>query len=316
MKKTKLAIVVPCYNEEEVLKETSKRLLLVLKDLEIKGKINNESIILFVNDGSTDRTWVIIEKLAQKEERIKGISFSRNFGHQNALFAGLMHSKDLTDCILSIDADLQQDENAIEKFVDKYHEGFEIVNGIRSDRSTDSFFKRTSASFFYKLMKIMGVQITKNSADYRLLSSRVIEELARFEEVNLFLRGLFPLLGFKTAYVEHEVRGRFAGKSKYSLKKMILFAIEGITSFSVAPIRFVTLIGFVSMIFCILMILYASFTAIFTSTVVPGWASTVIPLYFLGSVQILSLGIIGEYVGRIYMESKRRPKYVIEKIIK
>lgn len=316
MKSTKLAIIVPCYNEEEVLRETSKRLLLVLKALAKKEKISNQSLILFVNDGSLDKTWEIIEELSKKEKNIKGISFSRNFGHQNALFAGLMHSKDIADCVLSIDADLQQDENAIEEFVDKYHEGFEIINGVRSDRSTDSFFKKTSATFFYRLMKLMGVQITENSADYRLLSSRAIEELARFEEVNLFLRGLFPILGFKTAYVNHEVHDRFAGQSKYSLKKMILFAIDGITSFSVAPIRFVTLIGFISMIFCILMILYALLTAVFTSSVVPGWASTVIPLYFLGSIQILSLGIIGEYVGKIYMESKRRPKYIIDKIIK
>jgi len=196
------------------------------------------------------------------------------------------------------------------------NKGFEIVNGVRSNRDSDTIFKKTSATFFYKLMRFMGVQITENSADYRLLSSRVLEELSRFEEVNLFLRGLFPILGFKTTIVPHEVRERFAGKSKYSLKKMILFAIEGITSFSVAPIRLITLIGFVSMIFCIFMMIYALITTLFTDTVVAGWASTVIPLYFLGSIQILSLGIIGEYVGRIYMESKHRPKYIIDKIIK
>ncbi len=316
MKNTKLAIVVPCYNEEEVLEETSKRLLSVIDSLVKKSKINTESFILFVNDGSEDKTWEIIENIAKKNKKVKGLSFSRNFGHQNALFAGLMYSKNISDCVLSIDADLQQDENAIENFLDKYDEGFEIVNGVRSNRDSDTIFKKTSATFFYKLMRFMGVEITENSADYRLVSSRVIEELSKFEEVNLFLRGLFPTLGFKTTTIEHEVRERFAGKSKYSLKKMLLFALDGITSFSVAPIRLITLIGLFSMLFCLVMIVYILFVAIFTDTAVAGWASTVIPLYFLGSIQILSLGIIGEYVGRIYMESKHRPKYIIDKIIK
>ena len=316
MKNTKLAIVVPCYNEEEVLEETSKRLLSVIDSLVKKSKINTESFILFVNDGSEDKTWEIIENIAKKNKKVKGLSFSRNFGHQNALFAGLMYSKNISDCVLSIDADLQQDENAIENFLDKYDEGFEIVNGVRSNRDSDTIFKKTSATFFYKLMRFMGVEITENSADYRLVSSRVIEELSKFEEVNLFLRGLFPTLGFKTTTIEHVVRERFAGKSKYSLKKMLLFALDGITSFSVAPIRLITLIGLFSMLFCLVMIVYILFVAIFTDTAVAGWASTVIPLYFLGSIQILSLGIIGEYVGRIYMESKHRPKYIIDKIIK
>jgi len=316
MKNTKLAIVVPCYNEEDVLEETSKRLLSVIDSLVKKSEINPDSFILFVNDGSEDKTWEIIENLAKKYKRIKGLSFSRNFGHQNALFAGLMYSKDLSNCTISIDADLQQDENAIPEFLSKYEQGYEIVNGIRISRDTDSFFKRTSAGFFYGLMKFMGVEIIENSADYRLVSSRVIEELSKFEEVNLFLRGLFPTLGFKTTTIEHEVRDRFAGKSKYSLKKMLIFAIDGITSFSVAPIRLITLIGLFSMLFCLAMITYILFVAIFTDTAVAGWASTVIPLYFLGSIQILSLGIIGEYIGRIYMESKHRPKYIIDKIIK
>jgi glycosyltransferase involved in cell wall biosynthesis len=315
MRNTKLAIVVPCFNEEEVLKETSTRLRAVMTDLINRSKIDKESFILFVNDGSRDGTWGIIEELAHKDKSIKGISFSRNYGHQNALFAGLMHCKDVADCVLSIDADLQQDENAIERFLEKYEEGFEIINGVRSDRNSDAFFKRFSATFFYKLMKLMGVQIVENSADYRLLDSKVIKELARFQEVNLFLRGLFPTLGFRSTIVEHEVRERFAGKSKYSLKKMFAFAIDGITSFSITPIRVITVIGFISMIFCICMILYALFVSICSDQAVAGWASTVIPLYFLGSIQLLSLGIIGEYIGRIYMESKHRPKYIIDKII-
>jgi polyisoprenyl-phosphate glycosyltransferase len=316
MKKTKLAIIVPCYNEEEVLEETNKRLLKIIWKLIEVEKIDKESIIFYVDDGSNDKTWNIIEHLSKKNSEVKGIGFSRNFGHQNALYAGLMHTKDYADCVVSIDADLQQDEKAIEKFIDKFHEGFDIVNGVRFDRNSDTFFKKMSATFFYKLMKLMGVEITENAADYRLVSSRVIEELARFEEVNLFLRGIFPILGFKTSIVKHEVRERFAGKTKYSFKKMIVFAIEGVTSFSILPIRLITFIGFISMIFCILMILYVLYISMFTSNVVVGWASTLIPLYFLGSIQLLSLGVMGEYVARIYMESKRRPKYIVEKIIK
>ncbi|KUK77273.1 MAG: Ribonuclease III [candidate division WS6 bacterium 34_10] len=316
MKKTKLAILVPCFNEEEVIQETNKRLLKVLDELIEESKIDKESIIFYVNDGSRDNTWNIIERLSEDDKRVKGISFSRNFGHQNALYAGLMYSKDYVDCVISIDADLQQDEKAIAKFIDKFHEGFEIVNGVRLDRNTDTFFKRFSATLFYKLMKFMGVDIIENSADFRLVSSRVIEELSHFKEVNLFLRGIFPTLGFKTTTVEHEVRDRFAGKSKYSLKKMLLFAVEGITSFSIFPIRVITLIGFISTVFCCFMILYVFFVLIFTDNVVAGWASTVIPLYFLGSIQLLSLGVIGEYIGKIYLESKGRPRYIVDRVIK
>ncbi len=315
MKNTKLAIVVPSYNEEEVLEKTGKRLYDVLKDLEKKGLISENSFILFVNDGSKDNTWNIIKNLAKNNSRIKGLSFSRNFGHQNALFAGLMYCKNLADCVLSIDADLQQDEKVIDKFIKKYDEGFEIVNGVRINRNTDTFFKRSSAKFFYKLMKMMGVNILENSADYRLVSSKVIEELSKFEEVNLFLRGLFPSLGFNTAIVEHEVRERFAGKSKYSLSKMLNLALEGITSFSIIPLRLITTLGLISLIFCLCMIIYVLWTVLFSENTVAGWASTVLPLYFIGSIQVLSLGIIGEYVGRIYMESKHRPKYIIKETI-
>lgn len=315
MKPIKLSIVVPSYNEEEVLGETSKRLLSILNDLEKKKILDKESFVLFVDDGSRDKTWKIIEELSAKSKKVKGLSFSRNYGHQNALFAGLMYSKDLVDCVISIDADLQQDENAIPKFLNKFNEGYEIVNGVRINRESDSFFKKTTATFFYKLMKVMGVEILENSADYRLLSSRVIKELENFSEVNLFLRGLFPILGFKTTTVDHIVRERFAGKSKYSIKKMLMFALEGITSFSVAPIRLITIIGIISMLFCLIMMLYSFVVFVFTDKAIQGWASTVIPLYFIGSIQILSLGVIGEYVGRIYIESKHRPKYIIEKTV-
>jgi len=308
-----ISVVVPCYNEEEVLGETSKRLLTVLSNLEKKNIINNKSFILFVDDGSKDNTWKIIEDLSKKNKMVRGLSFSRNYGHQNALFAGLMYSKEISDCIISIDADLQQDENAILEFIEKFNEGFEIVNGVRVNRESDTFFKKTTATFFYKLMKFMGVEIIENSADYRLLSSRVVKELENFGEVNLFLRGLFPVLGFKTTTVNHEVRERFAGKSKYSIKKMLMFALEGITSFSIVPIRIITFVGILSLLFCILMMLYVFYVAVFTDNAIQGWASTVIPLYLIGSIQIISLGIIGEYIGRTYMESKKRPKYIIDK---
>lgn len=314
MKIPTLAIVVPSYNEEEVLEETSKHLLKVLNVLEKKNKVGKGSFILFVDDGSTDKTWDIIERLSKANDKCRGLKFSRNYGHQNALFAGLMYSKDFVDCVISIDADLQQDENMMETFIDKYNEGFEIVNGIRKNRNTDSFFKRVSATVFYSLMNVMGVQITPDSADYRLVSSRVLKELSKFEEVNLFLRGLFPTLGFRTTFVEHEVKDRFAGKSKYSLKKMVNLAMDGITSFSIAPLRIITFLGIISLFLCFCMILYVLYTVIFTDNAVAGWASTVLPLYFIGSIQILSLGVIGEYVGRIYMETKHRPKYLIEKI--
>lgn len=314
MKETQFSIIVPCYNEDEVLEKTSKRLLKVIDNLQENLKIK-KGFILFIDDGSEDRTWEIIKSLAEKSERVKGIRFSRNYGHQNALFAGFMYCKDIADCVLSIDADLQQNEKEIVKFLEKYDQGFEIVNGVRSNRDTDSFFKKFSATFFYKLMNLMGVQIIENSADYRLLDSKVIRELSRFEETNLFLRGLFPILGFRDTTVEHSVRERFAGKSKYSLSKMVSFAINGITSFSITPLRLITIIGFISMVFCIFMIVYSITISLFSNQAAPGWASTVVPLYFLGSIQILSLGVIGEYLGKIYMESKRRPRYIIDKII-
>lgn len=314
MKHPKLAIALPCYNEEEVLKVTFKRLLAILEDLVKKHKIASNSFILFVDDGSTDNTWNIITSFPKSKKIVHGIKLSRNFGHQNAILAGLMFCKDRADCVLTIDADLQQDEKAIYKFIDKYRQGYEIISGIRIDRNTDSLLKKISALGFYKLMQIMGVKIAKNSADYRLVSSKVLKELDKFREVNLVLRGIFPIIGFSTTTVNHIVKKRYAGKSKFSTSKMLTMALDGITSFSIIPIRIITFAGcFVFLVSCI-MGFYALITYILGKTI-PGWASTVIPIYFLGGIQILSIGFIGEYIGKTYIETKRRPRYIIDKII-
>ena len=314
MKKIILSIIIPCYNEEEVLPTTKKRLLFILNDLEKKNIISNTSFLLFIDDGSNDKTWTIIEESAKNNSKIKGLKFSKNFGHQNALIAGMMFSKDKADAVLSIDADLQQDEKAIYKFLEKYNKGYEIINGVRTNRQTDSLLKKITATGFYRLMKIMGVSIIPNSADFRLVSSRVITELEHFHEANLFLRGLFPGLGFKTTTVSHIVKKRFAGKAKYSFKKMLILAIDGITSFSIVPIRFVTILGFLVSFVSLIMTLYI-ISVFFLRQTVPGWASTVIPIYFIGGVQLISLGLIGEYIGRIYIEVKNRPRYIIDKYI-
>lgn len=313
MQTPKLVIVVPCYNEEEVLPETIVRLTNVMNELMEKQKISRDSFILFVDDGSRDRTWEIIENTAKINSTIRGLKLTRNFGHQNALIAGMEYVVDKCDCLITIDADLQQDENAIGDFLDKYSSGAEIVLGIRKDRKKDGFFKKMTALGFYELMKIFWVRILKNHADYRLLSNRVNKELLKFAEVNLFLRGLITYLGFKTEVVYFDVKERFAGKSKYSFKKMLAFAWDGITSFSVVPLRFITLTGFLIFLATIFMSFYVLYVVFFTDRAVPGWASTVLPMYFLGGVQLLSLGIIGEYIGKIYKETKRRPRYLIEK---
>ena len=256
--------------------------------------------IIFVDDGSTDNTLPVIKKLLSKNQQIHYISLSRNFGHQNALLAGLMQAQKFADCTISIDADLQQDENAICRFIDKYHEGYDIVYGVRTGRDTDKWFKRTSALFFYALMNKMGVEIVKNHADYRLISQRALRALSDFGEVNLFLRGLFPILGFKQGVVSHEVRDRFAGKSKYSLKKMLSFALNGITSYSIMPVRVITVTGFAIFSVSLVMSVYVV-VAYLSGKAVVGWASTVLPIYFIGGVQLLSLGLIGEYIGKIYI---------------
>jgi len=311
----KLALVLPAYNEEEVLPETISRLTIVLDDLILKNQITDDSFMVFVDDGSKDRTWSLIEELSEVNTFVKGLKLSKNQGHQNALMAGMEYVADKCDCMISLDADLQQDENSIQKFLEKYQEGSEVVLGIRNDRKTDGSFKKITALGFYKVMKVMGVNVVKNHADYRLLSNRANKSLMQFEEVNLFLRGMVLLVGFKTGYVYFDVKDRFTGESKYTLSKMLGFAIDGITSFSVTPLRIISVIGFLVFFLSVVMGLYVFGTYLFTNDAVPGWASTVLPIYFIGGMQILSLGVIGEYIGKIYKETKKRPRYFVEKVI-
>lgn len=306
-----LYIVIPCYNEQEVLPVTAPMFLQKINDLYIDGKISEHSRILFVNDGSKDRTWNIITELSQLDEHYCGISLSRNRGHQNALLAGLMQAKDKCDVTISVDCDGQDDIDAIDKMVDEYLSGSEIVYGVRSDRKTDTAFKRGTAQFFYKLMRGMGVDMVYNHADYRLMSRRALESLSQFEEVNLFLRGLVPMVGFKYSCVEYSRKERLAGKSKYPLKKMLSFAIDGITSLSVKPIRLITALGFFVAVLSLVGIVWSVISA-FMNLTVAGWASTISIICFLGGVQLLSLGVIGEYIGKIYLEVKHRPRYIID----
>ncbi len=305
-----LYIVVPCYNEELVLKETTKRLKEKMEELIQSKKIAKKSRILYINDGSKDKTWELIKKINEEEEYFTGISLSRNRGHQNALLAGLMTAKEKADIVISMDADLQDDIGAIDEMIERYHEGAEIVYGVRSSRKKDTFFKKVTAEGFYKFMKLMGVDIVFNHADYRLTSKKVLEELEKFSEVNLFLRGLFPLIGYKTEIVYYERKERFAGESKYPLKKMLSFAWDGISSFSVKPLRFITGLGFLITLFSILVLLYSLIVKIIGSAV-SGWTFIVCSIWFVGGLQMLSIGIIGEYIGKIYKETKRRPRYII-----
>lgn len=310
----KLAVIVPCYNEEQVLYETIKRLSVVLEDLISKNKIKKDSFILYIDDGSGDNTWNIVKYVGRQYSLVKGIRLSKNQGHQNALLAGMEYVEHKCDCLISIDADLQQDEKSMMHFTDSYVNGCDVVLGIRNDRMCDSFFKRATALGFYKLMNLMGVDIIKNHADYRLLSSKAIRMLLSFKEVNLFLRGLVLLIGLKTEYIYFDVKDRYAGKSKYTLKKMFAFAWDGITSFSVVPLRLITLIGFIVFFVSLIMggsVLYS----VIANKTVQGWASTVLPIYFMGGIQLMCLGVIGEYIGKIYKETKRRPRYFIEDII-
>lgn len=306
-----LYIVIPCYNEQEVLPVTAPMFLQKINDLYIDGKISEHSRILFVNDGSKDNTWDIITQLSQIDEHYCGISLSRNRGHQNALLAGLMEAKGKCDISISVDCDGQDDIDAIDKMVDEYLSGSEIVYGVRSDRKTDTAFKRGTAQFFYKMMRSMGVDMVYNHADYRLMSKRAIESLSQFKEVNLFLRGLVPMVGFKYSCVEYSRKERLAGKSKYPLKKMLSFAIDGITSLSVKPIRLITALGFIVSALSIIGIIWSVVSA-FMNITVAGWASTVSIICFLGGAQLLSLGVIGEYIGKIYLEVKERPRYIID----
>lgn len=303
--------VVPCYNEEEVLGETSKRLFEKMQQLIDAKKIKKNSKIVFVDDGSRDKTYEIISALHEENDRFCGIKLSRNQGHQNALLAGLMTVKDKCDAAISLDADLQDDINVIDEFVDKFNEGYDIVYGVRSSRKTDSAFKRGTAQFFYKLMLFLGVDVVYNHADYRLMSSRALEALADFKEVNLFLRGIVPLVGFKSTTVSYERHERFAGTSKYPFKKMLAFAVDGITSFSVKPIRMVFALGVIIFIVSIAVLIYSLIRWMCGMTV-QGWTTTVISIWALGGLQLLSLGVVGEYIGKIYKEVKARPKYIIE----
>ena len=309
-----LYLAIPCYNEQEVLDRTSSLLRQKLLKLMSQNKISPESKIVFIDDGSKDNTWQMIDKLHSEDKIFSGIKLSRNRGHQNALLAGLTTIKDLCDMTISIDADLQDDIDAIDKMIDKYYEGNEIVYGVRSSRKTDTFFKRFTAQSFYKLMKFMGADIIYNHADFRLMSQKVLNEFVKFGEVNLFLRGLVPMLGFKSEIVTYERAERFAGKSKYPLKKMLAFAWEGITSLSVKPIKFITSIGFFIFFVSILMILYFLFQFINHNTI-PGWTTIVISVWMLGGLQLISIGLIGEYIGKIYLETKHRPRFIIEKFL-
>lgn len=311
MKDTKLYMVIPCYNEEEVLPETSKRLLSLFDRMIIGGKISLDSKIVLVNDGSRDRTWEIISELAEKYDSIRGIKLAKNSGHQNALLAGLMTVKDECDCAISIDADLQDDIEVIPEFIDKYDSGCDVVYGVRSERKTDTAFKRATAQGFYKFMKMMGVDIVYNHADYRLMSRRALMGLAEFKEVNLFLRGMVPLIGYRSDYVYYERAERFAGESKYPLKKMLAFAFDGITSFSVKPVKMVWTAGILVCCLAVFAAVYVLVSKIFGVTS-GGWASLMISIWFIGGVQLISVGLIGEYIGKIYKEVKQRPRFIIE----
>lgn len=310
-----LYVVVPCYNEEMVLEETTKRLKEKLNTLIKNKKISKESRVMYVNDGSKDKTWEIIKKINKKEKLFTGISLSRNRGHQNALLAGLMTAKKYADVVISMDADLQDDINAIDEMLDKYYSGCEVVYGVRSSRKKDTWFKKTTAQGFYKFMKFMGVDVVYNHADYRLTSRKVLEEFENYKEVNLFLRGMFPLVGFKSDVVYYERNERFAGESKYPLKKMLNFAWDGITSFSVRPIRLVLNLGIIIFVVSLLILLYCLIIKLLGKAV-DGWTFIVCSIWLVGGIQMLSIGIIGEYIGKIYSETKRRPRFIISENLK
>ena len=306
-----LYIVIPMFNEEEVIDETTKRLRNKVNDLIKKKIISKDSKVMYVNDGSKDKTWEKIMQINKEDKLFTGISLSRNKGHQNALVAGLLTARNYADVVISMDADLQDDINAIDEMLEKYHNGCDIVYGVRSARKKDTFFKKVTAEGFYKFMKLMGVDIVYNHADYRLTSKRVLDEFYNFKEVNLFLRGIFPLIGFKTDVVYYERAERFAGTSKYPLKKMLNFAWDGITSFSVKPLRFICVLGFLILFISIIIMIYAFIRKV-TGNNVEGWTFITISIWFLGGLQMLSLGIVGEYIGKVYNETKQRPRYIIE----
>lgn len=311
----KLIMVIPCYNEEEVLPETAKRMQAKYDSLMERGLITADSKVLFVDDGSKDKTWLMIEELVEKNRIFSGLKLSRNRGHQNAVLAGLMTAKDEADCVISMDADLQDDINAIDEMVIAYQNGAEVVYGVRSSRKTDTAFKRNTALAFYRLMKKLGVEVIYNHADFRLMSKRVLEHLADYKEVNLFLRGMVPLVGFSSATVEYERAERFAGESKYPFKKMLAFALDGITSLSVKPLRMIFSLGMIIFVVSLFMLTYTLISWIVGKTVA-GWTSIVASIWMLGGIQLLSLGVVGEYIAKIYNEAKARPRFIIDKYIK
>lgn len=305
-----LYLVIPCYNEEEVLPETTKRLEKKLEGLIKKKVISEKSKVMYVNDGSKDKTWELIKKINKDNSMFTGICLSRNRGHQNALVAGLLTAKEYADVVISMDADLQDDINAIDEMLEKYYDGCDIVYGVRSARKTDTFFKRVTAEGFYKFMQMMGVDVVYNHADYRLTSKKVLNNFQDYKEVNLFLRGIFPLIGYKSDKVYYERAERFAGESKYPLKKMLNFAWDGITSFSVKPLRFICTLGFVILFISIIIMIY-SLVRKLTGNTIDGWTFLNISIWFIGGLQMISLGIIGEYVGKMYNETKARPRFIV-----
>ena len=309
-----LYVVIPCYKEEEVLPETARRLKSKMAALVEQGRIAPDSRVMFVNDGSKDRTWEIIARLHQENRLFSGVNLSRNRGHQNALLAGLMTAMNFADMVISMDADLQDDIEAMDAMVDAYHNGYDIVYGVRSSRKTDTFFKRFTAESFYKLMKLLGADIVFNHADYRLMSKRALQGLSEFREVNLFLRGIVPQIGYPWTTVEYERHERFAGESKYPLKKMLAFAFDGITSFSVKPMRMILNLGAVVFVISLLMLLWALIARV-TGSSVAGWTSLMGSIWLIGGIQLLSLGVVGEYVGKIYSETKARPRFIIEQVL-
>lgn len=311
---TILYIVVPCYNEEEMLHITSEKLEEKLRTLKNAGRISDDSRVVYVDDGSKDNTWNIIEEMHHNNKVFNGVKLSRNEGHQNALLAGLDYARNHADMIVSMDADLQDDIDAVDAMIDKYHAGAEIVYGVRNDRSTDSAFKRGTAQLFYKMMKIMDAEIVYNHADFRLMSKRAVDELMNFKEVNLFLRGIVPLIGFKTDIVEYERHERIAGESKYPLKKMLSFAVDGVTSFSIKPINMIITAGFVCFLISVGMLIYSCIRH-FTGDTVSGWTSLMTSIWALGGLQVVSIGVVGKYIGKVYLEVKERPRYIVDKYL-
>ena len=311
---TKLYLAIPCYNEEEVLRDSAQKLLNKYTTMMSEGKITDDSKIVFIDDGSKDKTWSIIEELHNENKVFQGIKLSRNRGHQNALLCGLITLKDKADAVISIDADLQDDINAFDEMVAKYEEGCDVVYGVRSKRETDTFFKRFTAEAFYKILNKMGAKVIFNHADFRLMSRRALEAFSLYRETNIFLRGMVPLIGYKSDVVKYERSERLAGESKYPLKKMLALAWEGITSLSIQPIRMITWLGLIIFLISLIMIIY-SIISFCVGATVSGWASTLCSIWALGGLQLLAIGIIGEYIGKIYLETKRRPRFIVERYL-